>query len=79
MTENAATMPPLGKVLTADEVARFVARVAYPTSPVVLVDEELALVAPARAYGDWRGAGSAGPGGEGAHASARVRRRPRRG
>jgi len=56
MTENAATMPPLGKVLTADEIARFVARVAYPTSPVVLVDEELALVAPARAYGDWRGA-----------------------
>ncbi|MDJ0420227.1 hypothetical protein [Rhodococcus opacus] len=29
------------------------ARVAYPTSPVVLVDEELALTAPARAYGDW--------------------------
>jgi hypothetical protein len=27
-----ATMPPLGKVLTADEIARFVARVAYPTS-----------------------------------------------
>ncbi|EID79948.1 hypothetical protein W59_10584 [Rhodococcus opacus RKJ300 = JCM 13270] len=46
-------MPPLGKILTADEIARFVARVAYPTSPVVLVDEDLALAAPARAYGDW--------------------------
>ncbi|MDT2007251.1 hypothetical protein FXW78_26905 [Rhodococcus opacus] len=43
-------------MLTADEIVRFVARVAYPTSPVVLVDEELALAAPARAYGDWRGA-----------------------
>ncbi|KXX61080.1 hypothetical protein [Rhodococcus sp. LB1] len=53
---GATTTPPLGKILTADEVARFVARVAYPTSPVVLVDEELALAAPARAYGDWRGA-----------------------
>ena len=51
-----ATTPPLGKILTADEIARFVARVAYPTSPVVLVDEELARTAPARAYGDWRGA-----------------------
>ncbi|EKT83636.1 hypothetical protein WSS_A05959 [Rhodococcus opacus M213] len=48
-----ATTPPLGKILTADEIARFVARVAYPTSPVVPVDEELALAAPARAYGDW--------------------------
>ncbi|RYF54653.1 MAG: hypothetical protein EOO27_23135 [Comamonadaceae bacterium] len=56
MTEKAATTPPLGKILTADEVARFVARVAYPTSPVVLVGEELALAAPARACGDWRGA-----------------------
>ncbi|AII11485.1 hypothetical protein [Rhodococcus opacus] len=53
MTGNAALTPPLGRILTADEVARFVARVAYPTSPVVLVDEELALAAPARAYGDW--------------------------
>jgi hypothetical protein len=53
---DAATTPPLGKILTVDEIARFVARVAYPTSPVVLVDEELALAAPARAYGDWRGA-----------------------
>ena len=50
---DVATTPPLGKILTADEIARFVARVAYPTSPVVLVDEELALTAPARAYGDW--------------------------
>ncbi|TQC44830.1 hypothetical protein EEB14_35235 [Rhodococcus sp. WS4] len=50
---DAATTPPLGKILTADEIARFVARVAYPTSPVMLVDEELALAAPARAYGDW--------------------------
>ena len=48
---GAATTPPLGKILTADEITRFVARVAYPTSPVVLVDEELALAAPARAYG----------------------------
>ncbi|MDV7090315.1 hypothetical protein GXW84_19430 [Rhodococcus sp. IEGM 248] len=47
------TTSPLGKILTADEVARFVARVAYPTSPVVLVDEELALADSARAYGDW--------------------------
>ncbi|BAH47192.1 hypothetical protein ACH47B_22465 [Rhodococcus sp. NPDC019627] len=38
---------------SADEIARFVARVAYPTSPVVLVDEEFALAALARAYGDW--------------------------
>jgi len=53
---DAATTPPLGKILTAVEVARFVARVAYPASPVVLVDEELALAAPAWAYGDWRGA-----------------------
>ncbi|MFC0453236.1 hypothetical protein [Rhodococcus jostii] len=53
---GAATTPPLGKILTADEIARFVARVAYPTSPVVLVDEDLARTAPARAYGDWRGA-----------------------
>ena len=51
-----ATTPPLGKILTADEIARFVARVAYPTGPVVLVDEELARTTPARAYGDWRGA-----------------------
>jgi len=50
---DAATTPPLGKILTADEIARSVARVAYPTSPVVLVDEELALAAPARAYGAW--------------------------
>jgi len=50
---DAATRPPLGKILTADEIARFVARVAYPISPVVPVDEELALAAPARAYGDW--------------------------
>ena len=28
------------------------ARVAYPTG-LVVVDEELALAAPARAYGDW--------------------------
>ncbi|NKY76795.1 hypothetical protein HGB39_37070 [Rhodococcus opacus] len=41
---GAATTPPLGKI---------VARVAYPTSPVVLVEEELALAAPARAYGEW--------------------------
>ncbi|WP_241031901.1 hypothetical protein [Rhodococcus koreensis] len=40
---DAATTPPLGKILPADEIARFVARVAYPTSLVVLVDEELAL------------------------------------
>ncbi|CAG7589121.1 hypothetical protein ACVH9Z_23675 [Rhodococcus opacus] len=53
---GAATTPPLGKILTADEITRFVARVAYPTSPVVLVGEELALAAPARAYGDRRGA-----------------------
>ncbi|UZG60392.1 hypothetical protein [Rhodococcus opacus] len=53
MTGNAASTPLLGKILTADEVARFVARVAYPTSPVVLVDEELVRVAPARAYGEW--------------------------
>ena len=33
-----------------------VARVAYPTSSVVLVDEALALAAPARAFGEWRGA-----------------------
>ncbi|WP_249343809.1 hypothetical protein R1X32_02780 (plasmid) [Rhodococcus opacus] len=32
-TTDAATTPPFGKILTADEVARFVARVAYPTSP----------------------------------------------
>ncbi|MDI9941656.1 hypothetical protein QM806_40735 [Rhodococcus sp. IEGM 1351] len=32
------------------------ARVAYPTGPVVLVDEELALAFRVRAYGDWRGA-----------------------
>ena len=50
------SMPPLGKILSADRVVRFAARVAYPTGPVVLVDEELALAAPARAYGDWRGA-----------------------
>ncbi|WP_237727117.1 hypothetical protein [Rhodococcus jostii] len=50
---DAAATPPLGEILTADEIARSVARVAYPTSPVVLVDEELALAAPARAYGDW--------------------------
>jgi hypothetical protein len=55
VTTGAATTP-LGKILTADEIARFVARVAYPTCPVVLVDEELALAAPARACGDWRGA-----------------------
>ncbi|WP_237724076.1 MULTISPECIES: hypothetical protein [unclassified Rhodococcus (in: high G+C Gram-positive bacteria)] len=46
---DAATTPPLGKILTADETARLVARVAYPTSP--LVNEELALPAPVRAYG----------------------------
>ncbi|WP_009475337.1 hypothetical protein [Rhodococcus sp. JVH1] len=51
---DAATTPPLGKILTADETARLVARVAYPTSP--LVNEELALPAPARAYGYRRGA-----------------------
>ena len=55
MTDAASTLP-LGKILTADEIARFVARVAYPTSPVVLVDEELARAASARAYGEWRGA-----------------------
>ncbi|MFF2111534.1 hypothetical protein [Rhodococcus koreensis] len=38
MTENTATTPPLGKILTTDEIARFMAGVAYPTSPVVLVD-----------------------------------------
>ena len=43
MTENAATTPPLGKILTAEEITRFVACVAYPTSPVVGYDEELAL------------------------------------
>ncbi|MDF3313476.1 hypothetical protein P3H15_52260 [Rhodococcus sp. T2V] len=52
-TGNVAATSPLGEILTADEVARFVSRVAYPTGPVVLVDEELALAAPARAYGDW--------------------------
>ena len=52
----AATTPPLGKILTADEIARFVARVGYPAGPVVLVGEELALAAPAGAYGDWLGA-----------------------
>ncbi|MDI9979335.1 hypothetical protein [Rhodococcus sp. IEGM 1307] len=52
MTGNAATTPPLGKILTADEIARF----AYPTGPVAPVDEELALAALARAYGEWRGA-----------------------
>ncbi|PBC47502.1 hypothetical protein [Rhodococcus sp. ACPA1] len=50
---DAATTPPLGKILTADEITRFVARVAYPTGPVVLVDEELARTALARSYGDW--------------------------
>ncbi|MFC9362894.1 hypothetical protein ACFTZB_40795 [Rhodococcus sp. NPDC057014] len=49
-------MPPFGLILSADEVARFVARVAYPSGLVVLVDEALALVAPARGYGEWRGA-----------------------
>ncbi|QZS52656.1 hypothetical protein [Rhodococcus opacus] len=54
MTENPAiTRPPLGKILTADEIARFVARVAYSTSPVVLIDEDMAVAAPARTYGDW--------------------------
>lgn len=54
MTENpATTRPPLGKILTADEIARFVARVAYSTSPVVLIDEDMAVAAPARTYGDW--------------------------
>ncbi|BAH47190.1 hypothetical protein ACH47B_22455 [Rhodococcus sp. NPDC019627] len=53
---DALDLPPLGEILTADEIARFVVRVAYPTCPVVLVDEELALIAPARAYGDWLGA-----------------------
>ncbi|WP_237737273.1 hypothetical protein [Rhodococcus sp. 21391] len=53
MTGSAAAMPPLGQILTAGEVSRFVARVAYLTGPVVLVDEELALAAPARANGDW--------------------------
>ena len=53
MTENpATTRPPLGKILTADEIARFVARVAYSTSPVVLIDEDMAVAAPARTYGD---------------------------
>ncbi|WP_009472955.1 hypothetical protein [Rhodococcus sp. JVH1] len=52
MTGNAATTPPLGEILTADEIAQFV----YSTRPVVLVDVEPALAAPARAYGDWRGA-----------------------
>lgn len=52
----AATTPPLGKILTVDEIARFVARVGYPAGPVVLVGEELALAAPARAYGGWLGA-----------------------
>ena len=56
MTGNAATTPPLGEILTADEIARFVARVLYSTSPVVLVDVEPALAALARASGDWRGA-----------------------
>ena len=52
----AATTPPLGKILTADEIARFVARVGYPAGPVVLVGEELALAASAGAYGGWLGA-----------------------
>ena len=56
MTGNAATAPPLGRILSADEVARFAARVAYPTGPVAVVDEDLVLAAPARAYGEWRGA-----------------------
>ncbi|MGW5153560.1 hypothetical protein [Rhodococcus koreensis] len=43
---------PFGRILTADEIAR----VAYPAGPVVLVDEELALAVPARAFGEWRGA-----------------------
>jgi hypothetical protein len=41
MTGNAATTPPLGEILTADEIAQFV----YSTSPVVLVDVEPALAA----------------------------------
>ncbi|WP_225857953.1 hypothetical protein [Rhodococcus wratislaviensis] len=68
---DAATTPPLGKILTADEIARFVARVAYPTSPWFWWTR------------NWPGklagcVGSAGLGGEGPQASAGDDRRPRR-
>ncbi|WP_235214958.1 hypothetical protein [Rhodococcus opacus] len=83
MTEKAAITPPLGKILTATRSPDWWPESRTSPAPVVLVDEALALAAPARAYGDRRGALGLPDLAEKARTrvpdAARGRRRPRAG